>query len=248
MDILKTIHIGAVVATFLFNTGRIIKAVDIFNECLVLLNGKALETIKELTTPLLIYVYHKLLDGYTLVYDHTRAIECGKKLLLTLHNSSLKEEEGIANIYYQRGKYEEAKKFCEKALISIMIEARNNRRVGTCYRNLGTVFLSVGRYTKAEGYLQKALVISKEIGDKEGEASAYGNLGIVFQSVGQYTKAEEYLQNALVISKEIGDKEGEASAYGNLGPDADECLLAKLFCFLVFASLIVDVRYPFFFF
>ena len=56
-EILQTIHIGAVVATFLLNTGRIIRAVDIFNECLVLLNGKALETIKELTTPLVITFY-----------------------------------------------------------------------------------------------------------------------------------------------------------------------------------------------
>ena len=76
-EFLQTIYIGAVVATFLFNNGRIVKAVDIFNECLVLLNGKALETIKELTTPLVIYVYHKLLNGYTLMHDHTRAIECG---------------------------------------------------------------------------------------------------------------------------------------------------------------------------
>ena len=53
LDILQTIHIGAVVATFLFNTGRIMKAVHIFNECLLLLNGKALETIKELTTGVL---------------------------------------------------------------------------------------------------------------------------------------------------------------------------------------------------
>ena len=56
------------------------------------------------------------------------------------------------------------------------------------------MFKSVGQYTKAEEYLQKALVISKEIGDKHGEASNYGILGTVFESVGQYTKAEEYLQ------------------------------------------------------
>ena len=94
LEILQTIRIGAVVATFLFNTGRIIKAVHIFNECLVLLNGKALETIKELTTPLVIKFYRILLDGYTRVYDHTRAIECGKKLLVTLHNTGQKEVEG----------------------------------------------------------------------------------------------------------------------------------------------------------
>ena len=60
-EFLQTIYIGAVVATFLFNNGRIRKAVDIFNECLVLLNGKALETIKELTTPVVIYVYDFLM-------------------------------------------------------------------------------------------------------------------------------------------------------------------------------------------
>ena len=133
LDILQNIHIGAVVATFLFNTGRItcLKAVHIFNECLVLLNGKALETIKELTTPLVIYVYHKLLDGYTLMYDHTRAIECGKRLHVTLHNSGQKEQEGIillklGSIYRQRSEYEEAKQFIEKAL-SMMIETGNRQ-------------------------------------------------------------------------------------------------------------------------
>ena len=142
----------------------------------MLLNGKALETIKELTTPLLIYVYRKLLDGYNRVYDHTRAIECGKKLLVTLHNSGQKEVEGVtllklANIYYQISKYKEAKQFYEKAP-GIMIQAGNNRGVGICYGNLGTVFESVGQYTKAEEYLQKALIINKEIGDKAGEADA----------------------------------------------------------------------------
>ena len=152
-EILETILIGAVVATFLFNTGRIIKAVEILNECLVLLNGKALETIKELTTPLVMYVYSQLLDGYTFMYDHTRAIECGKKLHVILHNSGQKEEEGIiliklGKIYNDRSKYKEAKQFYEKAL-DIMIQAGNNRGVGICYSYLGTVFRSVGQYTKA---------------------------------------------------------------------------------------------------
>ncbi|CAH3168924.1 unnamed protein product [Porites lobata] len=221
LQTIQTIRIGGVVATFLFNNGRIIKAVDILNECLVLLNGKALETVKELTTPLVISVYHKLFHGYTLIYDHTRAVECGKKLHVILHNSGQKEEEGmvlhgIANIYYQISKYKEAKQFYEKAL-GITIQVGNNRGVGICYRSLGSVFQSIGQYTKAEEYLQKALVIMIEIGDKEGEAATYGSLGSVFKSVGQYTKAEGYIQKALVIRKEIGDKKGEATAYGNLG-------------------------------
>ena len=186
-EILQTIHISALVATFIFNTGRILKAVDILNECLVLLNGKALETIKELTTPLVIYVNRKLLHVCTLMNDHTRAIECGKNLYVTLHNSGQKEEEGmillkLADNYYQRCKYEEAKQCCEKAL-GILIETGNNHGVGICYGNLGSVFKSVGQYTKAEEHHQKALVISKEIDDKKGEAADYGNLGSVFLSL-----------------------------------------------------------------
>ena len=44
----------------------------------------------------------------------------------------------------------------------------------TDYGNLGTVFQSVGQYTKAEECLQKALLIQKVIGDRKGEASTYG--------------------------------------------------------------------------
>ena len=55
------------------------------------------------------------------------------------------------------------------------------------------MFGSLGQYDKAEEYLQKALVIRTEIGDRGGEASCYGNLGTVFKSLGQYDKAKEYL-------------------------------------------------------
>ena len=79
------------------------------------------------------------------------------------------------------------------------------------------MFQSVGQYTKAEEYLQKALTIKEEIGDKSGEATCYGNLGTVLLSVGQYTKAEEYLQKALTTRREIGDRKGDASDYANLG-------------------------------
>ena len=63
------------------------------------------------------------------------------------------------------------------------------------------MFQSVGEYAKAEEYLQKALTIKTEIGDKDGEASCYIGLGNVFYYVGEYAKAEEYLQKALTIKQ-----------------------------------------------
>ena len=79
------------------------------------------------------------------------------------------------------------------------------------------MFQSLGNYTKAQEYHEKALAIRLEIGDRKGEAAQYGNLGTVFQSLGNYTKALEYYKKALVIRMEIGDRKGEAVDYGNLG-------------------------------
>ena len=219
MDNIFKIQIGVVVATFLYNTGRISKAIELFNECLVLLNDK--ETVKERDITTVINVYDKLLGVYSRIQDHTSSIECGKKLRVILHEYGYKEQEGVTliklgNNCCGKSKYDEAKTFYEKAL-SIMIEVGNNRKVRKCYENLGEVFLALCQYTKAEEYFQKALVINKEIGDKEREASDYTNLGTVFQSLGLYTKAEEYLQKAVTTSEEIDDIEGLATCYGKLG-------------------------------
>ena len=62
---------------------------------------------------------------------------------------------------------------------------------------------------KAREYHEKALAISVEIGDREGEGTRYGNLGTVFQSLGEYVKAREYHEKALAISVEIGDRKGK---------------------------------------
>ena len=68
------------------------------------------------------------------------------------------------------------------------------------------MFQSLGQYEKAKEYLQKALVITTEIGDRNGEGTCYGNLGTMFPLLGQYDKAKEYLQKALLIATEIGDR------------------------------------------
>ena len=52
------------------------------------------------------------------------------------------------------------------------------------------MFQSVREYGKAKEYLEQALSIRIQIGDKEGQAADYGNLGIVFQSVDEHEKAK----------------------------------------------------------
>ncbi|NJM74973.1 MAG: tetratricopeptide repeat protein [Acaryochloridaceae cyanobacterium RU_4_10] len=61
------------------------------------------------------------------------------------------------------------------------------------------------------------MVITREIGDRNGEAISLGNLGSVSTSLGQYTQAIEYHEQALAITREIGDRNGEAKSLNNLG-------------------------------
>ena len=79
------------------------------------------------------------------------------------------------------------------------------------------MFQSLGKYDKAKEYLHKALVITTEIGDRNGEGACYANLGNVFQSLGEYERAKEYLHKALVIITEIGDRNAEGKCYADLG-------------------------------
>ena len=79
------------------------------------------------------------------------------------------------------------------------------------------MFKSLGEYDKAKEYLEKALAIRIQIGDKKGEAADCENLGTVFESLGEYDKAKEYIEKALAIRIQIGDKEGEPAVYRNLG-------------------------------
>ena len=220
-NLLQAIKISIVVAISLLKTGRILKAIRLFKESLILLSSKTLEKKQELLKAVYIVVHYEMFNGYIVVNDHTSAIECGEKLLVLLHDWGESNTEGeisfqMANLYMRQRRYDMAKELYVKALNVAMATAERGLEEA-CYVGLGTVFASLGKYVKAEEYLQKALKISKEIGDKHNEAAAHVNLGSVFQSLSEYVKAEEYLEKGLKISKEIGDNYGEAQAHGNLG-------------------------------
>ena len=75
----------------------------------------------------------------------------------------------------------------------------------------------LGKCDKAREYHEKALAITIEVGNRQGEATIYGNLGTLFQALGKYSNAREYQKKALAIRLEIGNRNGEAKSYGNLG-------------------------------
>ncbi|XP_022795109.1 tetratricopeptide repeat protein 28-like [Stylophora pistillata] len=102
-------------------------------------------------------------------------------------------------------------------MLVITTEIGDRDGEASSYKNLGDVFRSLGQYSKAQEYLEKALLIMSEIGHRRGEAYCYGGLGGLFHYLGENDKAKEYFEKALAITAEIGHRDGEAVNYGDLG-------------------------------
>ncbi|XP_078368547.1 uncharacterized protein LOC144652372 [Oculina patagonica] len=220
-DVVQAICISLVVAYFLLNTGRVLKAIEICKECLTFLHTKAQKKENQFGKILYGGIYNTMFSAYSVIPDYTNAIKYGRKLLVIYCDRGDTAEEGnitikLANIYERLYQYAEARELYERA-INIMKETGDRKRQAYAYGKVGNMSFCVGEYVKAKEHLRKALAITIEIGDREGEATSYGNLGAVFISLGEYDKAKEYLEKALAIQIKIGDKGGEASNYGNLG-------------------------------
>ena len=218
--VIQAIHIGITVAIFLLRISRVLKAIELGKECLILIDTFTpymTQTIKS------VYIcpYTLMLNGYDLINDYTSAIQWGRKLLVLLRESGERDMEGnvtmqLAELFERQCKYTEATELYKKSL-SIKKEIGDKIGETEAYSSLGSVLQSLGQYVKAEEHYRKGLRITIELGNKNGEATCYGNLGNLFCSRGEYDRAEENLERALKIRKAIGDKDGEATDLANLG-------------------------------
>ncbi|MBI4223021.1 MAG: tetratricopeptide repeat protein [Planctomycetes bacterium] len=83
--------------------------------------------------------------------------------------------------------------------------------------NLGNVYRVLGKVSEAIRYYEKALEITRKIGDRRNEGATLGELGNAYSCLGDTRKAIEYYERALKIAQEIGDRQGEDARLGNLG-------------------------------
>ncbi len=59
--------------------------------------------------------------------------------------------------------------------------------------------------------------LSREIGNRQGEAASLGNLGIIANTRGDLAEAERFHRECMAIMREIGNRYGEAGSLNNLG-------------------------------
>ncbi|OKH35492.1 Fis family transcriptional regulator [Nostoc calcicola FACHB-389] len=81
--------------------------------------------------------------------------------------------------------------------------------------------LQSSQFTAALQSWQQALLIYREIKDRQGEGKTLVNLGVAYHFLGDYRKAIEYYQQSLPILREIKDSKTEGIALYNFGNTYD---------------------------
>lgn len=83
--------------------------------------------------------------------------------------------------------------------------------------NLGIIYGQLGDHQRARDHLERALSISREIGDRKNERRWLHNLGNVHALLGDYEKAINYYEQTLNLNLLFNDKLGEETCLGELG-------------------------------
>jgi tetratricopeptide (TPR) repeat protein len=82
---------------------------------------------------------------------------------------------------------------------------------------LGYIYHALGQYERAIQFHEQALVMARQIGQRQVEGSILGNLGREHRALGQYERAMQLYEESLAIARETGDRQREASQLGRLG-------------------------------
>ncbi|WP_202895466.1 tetratricopeptide repeat protein [Iningainema tapete] len=130
--------------------------------------------------------------------------------------------------YSQRamGQYQRSIDFHREAL-----EIARSAGDGACeianFNHLSRTYVQDRVYTEAINYSQRALILSRQTGDRTGEANALVNLGYseVMQAQQEeeqvepevYEAAINYLQQGLTLSERLGDVQSKALCFSSLG-------------------------------
>ena len=83
--------------------------------------------------------------------------------------------------------------------------------------NMGLCCHRLGNYRQAIDLHTQALVIARDIGDRQLEGTELGGLGNCHFRVGDYRQAIDLYTQGLTIARDIGDRESEGIALGGLG-------------------------------
>ncbi len=125
----------------------------------------------------------------------------------------------VGRFWNMRGYFTEGRRWLEGALAGTGHDARTPRALALT--SAGNLAYSQGDFGQAAALYEEALVLERELGDKQRIAISLNNLGVVADSLGEYKRAVGLYGESLAVYRELGDKAGIAGALNNLGSLAE---------------------------
>ncbi len=172
---------------------------------------EAINTIKAVAEikPDIAAPHYGLAYIYNLKNQSQNQLEAAKKAV-ELNASLLEACFFVADGYYLAGDYEQALKECDLGLK--LSEVKNDLENQIEFIKLKALIVNkLGDAKSAINYLQYALQMSQEIGDKVKEGDCLNDLARIHWYISQYHEAILYANQALELEKLLGKKSGQAS-------------------------------------
>ena len=122
---------------------------------------------------------------------------------------------GLGENYYCQGKFSEAMKFYETSLQF----TKNENSIGTIYREIATVYNSLGNHKKSTEFAFKALKISENLKNESENAKNYNAIGLNYYYTNNTKKAFLYFNKSLVINSKLNLKKEICKNLQNIGAE-----------------------------
>ena len=121
--------------------------------------------------------------------------------------------------YYEGRLLNAAQRWAEAAAVQREVLAQNPEKKLRAWtlQELGNSLQATGQWEEAIECYKRDVEISRDLGDRAGEASTLGNIGNVYQRQGRWNEALAQYEACLAIERDLGDRAGEASTLGNIG-------------------------------
>jgi tetratricopeptide (TPR) repeat protein len=131
-------------------------------------------------------------NGYKLLVEgkFEEAIEAYKISIEVF--PSAKSYTYLAWAYSRQGRYEEAVNECYNAICT-------DPGCSTAYNDIGCYFMSLGRYSEAVDWLEKAIRLE----DNETRYHPLCNLALILEKKGEWLKAMSYYNRALMLNPDF---------------------------------------------
>lgn len=145
------------------------------------------------------------------------------------HGGEAMTKDAIGRIYTDMGQEQKALELFNE-ILPYWQSWRNRRRAALVHKspllqlgeastlnNLGRVYNNLGQKPKALEYLNQALPIWQELGNRSGEASTLDNMGRTYADMGQGQQALQYFNRALPLWRADNELGGEGLTLVNMG-------------------------------